>query len=419
VRFRILRPHAEGGLGVVSVARDEELHREVALKEIKDRYADHPENRARFLLEAEVTGGLEHPGIVPVYGLGSYADGRPFYAMRFIHGDSLKEAIERFHTGPDGQPRKLTRAAFEGSAFRGLLGRFVDVCQAVAYAHSRRVLHRDLKPGNVMLGKYGETLVVDWGLAKPLARPGDPAPASPADEPSLHPASASGTGETLPGSVVGTAEYMSPEQAAGRWNVVGPASDIYGLGATLYAVLAGRPPVTGADVPTVLGKVERGAVDRLRQVNPAVPPALEAVCRKAMSLQPGDRYASALALAWDVERWLADEPVTAYREPLSARVWRWVRRHRTAVTAAAVLLLLTAAAGLAAGLVAVSREQAATAKERDAKDEALQAVSREQAATAKERDEKDKALQVAVTALASPHAERSPPSMALPAAVTA
>jgi serine/threonine-protein kinase len=167
VRFRILRPHAEGGLEIVSVARDEELHREVALKEIKDRYADHPENRARFLLEAEVTGGLEHPGIVPVYGLGSYADGRPFYAMRFIRGDSLKEAVERFHTGPDGKPRKPSRAAFEGSAFRGLLGRFVDVCQAVAYAHSRKVLHRDLKPGNVMLGKYGETLLVDWGLAKP------------------------------------------------------------------------------------------------------------------------------------------------------------------------------------------------------------------------------------------------------------
>src|SRR5262249_37687571 len=135
-RFRILRPHAEGGLGQVFVAEDAELHREVALKEIKGHYADHAESRARFLLEAEVTGGLEHPGIVPGYGLGTYADGRPFYAMRFIKGDSLKEALERFHRGPDGQPRKLTRADYEGSAFRGLLQRFVDVCNAVAYAHS-------------------------------------------------------------------------------------------------------------------------------------------------------------------------------------------------------------------------------------------------------------------------------------------
>src|SRR5205814_656588 len=127
----------EGGMGRVSVARDEELNREVALKEIKDgEAADRPEVRARFLLEAELTGRLEHPGIVPVYGLGTYADGRPYYAMRFIRGDSLKDALQRFHKGPVGQPRKLRRVDFEGSEFRGLLGRFVDVCQAIAYAHS-------------------------------------------------------------------------------------------------------------------------------------------------------------------------------------------------------------------------------------------------------------------------------------------
>src|SRR5207245_1911041 len=131
------------------------------LKEIQERHAAHPESRARFLLEARITGGLEHPGIVPVYGLGTYADGRPFYAMRFVQGDSLKEAVERFHR------EKATLPAGERTLrLRALLGRFVDVCNAVAYAHSRGVLHRDLKPGNVMLGKYGETLVVDWGLAK-------------------------------------------------------------------------------------------------------------------------------------------------------------------------------------------------------------------------------------------------------------
>src|SRR5262249_5103443 len=162
LRFRVLRPHARGGLGEVFVAHDEELHREVALKEIQDRHADDPPSRARFLLEAEITGGLEHPGIVPVYGLGTYADGRPFYAMRFIKGDSLKDAIEVFHQAdrPGRDPAERTLA------LRALLRRFTDVCNAVAYAHSRGVLHRDLKPGNVMLGKYGETLVVDWGLAK-------------------------------------------------------------------------------------------------------------------------------------------------------------------------------------------------------------------------------------------------------------
>jgi serine/threonine protein kinase len=162
----VLRPHARGGLGEVFVARDQELHREVALKEIQARHDD-PRSRSRFLLEAEVTGGLEHPGVVPVYGLGAYPDGRPFYAMRLIKGDSLKEAIGRFHQadvpGRDPGERRL--------ALRGLLRRFVDVCNAVAYAHSRGVLHRDLKPSNVMLGPYGETLVVDWGLAKVVGRP--------------------------------------------------------------------------------------------------------------------------------------------------------------------------------------------------------------------------------------------------------
>src|SRR5262249_25084566 len=140
---------------------DAELNREVALKEIQDRHADDPLSRARFVLEAEITGGLEHPGIVPVYGLGHHQDGRPYYAMRFVKGDSLKEAIARFHEpapGRDPGERAL--------ALRKLLRRFLDVCNAVEYAHSRGVLHRDLKPGNILLGPYGETLVVDWGLAK-------------------------------------------------------------------------------------------------------------------------------------------------------------------------------------------------------------------------------------------------------------
>src|SRR5205814_2781248 len=142
VRHRVLRPHAKGGLGEVFVAEDAELARTVALKQIQGRHADDPDSRARFVREAEITGGLEHPGIVPVYGLGTYADGRPFYAMRFVRGDNLKAAVERFHRGPDGKPRPLKRSDYEGVAFRGLLGRFVDVCNAVAYAHSRGVLHR-------------------------------------------------------------------------------------------------------------------------------------------------------------------------------------------------------------------------------------------------------------------------------------
>jgi serine/threonine-protein kinase len=160
LRFRILRPHAKGGLGEIFVAQDQELHREVALKEIQNHFADHPEYRTRFVREAELTGGLEHPGIVPVYGLGQYPDGRPFYAMRLIRGETLKDAIVAFHKDTPADPGARTLA------LQKLLRRFLDVCNAVAFAHGRRVLHRDLKPGNVMLGDYGETLVVDWGLAK-------------------------------------------------------------------------------------------------------------------------------------------------------------------------------------------------------------------------------------------------------------
>ena len=172
-RFRLLRLHDRGGLGEVFVALDRELNREVALKQMQERHADDPQLRARFVVEAEVTGGLEHPGIVPVYGLGTYPDGRPFYAMRFIRGDNLKSAVERFHTDPelmhDEGKRTLER--------RRLLGRFLDVCNAVSYAHSRGVLHRDLKPGNIMLGKYGETLA--GGLGPGQERAPDRAGAGP------------------------------------------------------------------------------------------------------------------------------------------------------------------------------------------------------------------------------------------------
>src|SRR5438132_1405464 len=210
-RYRILRPHAKGGLGEVFVAEDTELGRHIALKEIQARHADRTELRQRFILEAKITGGLEHPGIVPVYGCGTYADGRPFYAMRFIKGDNLRDALRRFHGSDAAHDRR-----FESLAFRELLGRFVDVCNAVAYAHSRGVLHRDLKPGNIMLGKYGETLVVDWGLAKPLTDDRRPQAAGPAGESTLRPSSAeSSQAATRTGAAVGTPAFMSPEQSEG------------------------------------------------------------------------------------------------------------------------------------------------------------------------------------------------------------
>jgi serine/threonine-protein kinase len=411
-RYQILRPHAKGGLGEVFVAQDSELHREVALKEIQVCHADDERSRMRFVLEAEITGGLEHPGIVPIYGLGTYGDGRPFYAMRFIRGSSLKEAIERFHRNANADytdsrreavcdnPRNL-RLSFDSLEFRQLLRRFTDVCNAVAYAHSRGVLHRDLKPGNVMLGKFGETLVVDWGLAKAVGgrqqavgNNRQAAPAGASDETPLIPHSGSGVAETVAGSAVGTPAFMSPEQAAGRIDQLGPATDVYSLGATLYYLLANRPPVAGKGIAQILGKVQAGDVDW----NVTVPPALLAITRKAMSLRPADRYASALALAADIEHWLADEPVSVYAEPLPIRARRWMRKHPGTVSGIAAGLMV-AIAGLAVGLLAVDHERQATANERDEKGRALIAETKAREDEVKARAAEQQARDHAIAAL--------------------
>ncbi len=296
-RYPIVRPHARGGLGEVFLALDPELDRQVALKELRAYHAHDPVSQSRFVLEAKVTGRLEHPGIVPVYGLGRYADGRPYYAMRFIEGETLKQAIERFHANEAAKRESREREI----AFRRLLRSVIDACNAVAYAHSRGVVHRDLKPENIMLGRFGETLVVDWGVAKPQAGSTGEAGVEPSlealtDESSL----------TRPGSAIGTPRYMSPEQAAGELERVGPASDVYSLGATLYCLLVGHGPFPSGGLEDVLGRVRRGIFPAPRRLRRSIDPTLEAISLKAMSLRPEDRHASPLALAEEIEAWLAD-----------------------------------------------------------------------------------------------------------------
>ena len=353
-RFRILRPHARGGLGAVFVALDGELHREVALKQILEKHADDPVSRQRFVAEAEITGGLEHPGVVPVYGLGTDCFGHPYYAMRFIKGDSLKEAIARY-SEDEALQKDPGRRSLE---LRKLLRRFTDVCNAIAYAHSRGVIHRDIKPANIIVGKYGETLVVDWGLAKAVGR-ADPS----TGEQTIAPSS-SGSSETLPGSAMGTPAYMSPEQARGELDRLGPRSDVYSLGATLSCLLTGKPPFEGEDIGVILRAVQEGQFGRPSQHDSKLDKALEAVCLKAMATSLQDRYATPKALADDLDRWMADEPVTAWREPFSRRAGRWARRNRTAVTAAAVALL-AGVVGLSAVLAVQTRATAAIARALD------------------------------------------------------
>jgi WD40 repeat protein/serine/threonine protein kinase len=383
-RFQILRPHASGGLGEVFVARDGDLNREVALKEIQARHADSPQNRARFVREAEVTGGLEHPGIVPVYALGQYPDGRPYYAMRFIRGTSLKQAIERYHNPPPSPPLRGRRAGRQGVQrnleLRQLLGHFIAVCNAIAYAHNRGVVHRDLKPSNIMLGEFGETLVVDWGIAKVLACPEPQGRGQDSTCQFPLPLSSSDSELTHTGQALGTPAYMSPEQAAGRHDQLGPASDIYSLGATLYHLLTGRTPFARSPTSDVLTQVKRGDFPQPRRVKRQVPPALEAICLRAMALQPQARYPSAKALADDLEHWLADEAVTAHVERWPERLERWARHHKGWVwgMAAMVAVALT---------VAIAGWRVKEAKERQTNEQELRGIAED------ERREADKQRQ--------------------------
>ncbi len=358
-RFKPLSFHAAGGLGVVAVAQDRELNRTVALKVMRQFAALDPAARRRFQYEAEVTGKLEHPGVAPVYGAGEDPAGRPYYAMRFIRGNTLADAVRDYHASTaDPTARRLE--------FTRLLRCFASVCQTVAYAHARGVLHRDIKPGNIMLGGYGETLVVDWGLAREMrnaergtrnedidsSADGGSIPHSALRTPHL------GQDPTRTGAAKGTPAYMAPEQARGDWDHVGPTADVYALGATLYAVLAGRSPYTGETAEAVMRAVKAGPPLPVGQANPTTPKPLAAVCAKAMARDPADRYPSAQEVAADVERWLADEPVTAYRDPLFTRVRRWVKRNRTpaAAAAAAVLVVAVALAVVVPLLAAKNRE---------------------------------------------------------------
>ena len=373
-RFRVLRPHARGGLGAVFVALDAELHREVALKRILDHHADDPTSRSRFVLEAEITGGLEHPGIVPVYGLGNYGDGRPYYAMRFVRGDSLKDALASFHAD-ESLKADPGRRSLE---LRKLLRRFVNVCNAIDYAHTRGVLHRDIKPANVIVGKHGETLVVDWGLAKVM---GKTEPGSASDERTMVLTSVGAGAETLPGSLVGTPAYMSPEQAAGDLARVGPRSDVYSLGATLYCLLTGRRPFTEEGLARVLQAVQKGDFPPPRSVDRTIAPELQAVCLMAMALKPEGRYISPRMLAEEIERWMADEPVTAFPEGLARRLARWSRRNRSWVRAGVAALLLVA---VVSSVAALAIDQARRG-ERTALGSATRALTAEKVALSAER----------------------------------
>ncbi len=364
-KYEIGKMVARGGMGAILDARDGAIARNVAMKVMLRQASDG--DASRFVQEAKITGQLEHPNIVPIYELANDERGEPYYTMKLVHGVTLREVLALLLERDGDTLKKYPLAA--------LLTDFQKVCDALAFAHSRRVIHRDLKPANIMLGDYGEVLVMDWGLAKRLRPSGERAEANedaPRDEGSRPEAEGGGAYslETLEGTVMGTPQYMSPEQARGEIETLDPRSDIYALGTILYQLLALRPPVTGRTTSEIISKVSSGQVEPLGTGGGShlpgghIPDSLAAVVEKAMAFEPADRYASTEELQADL---------TAYQSGFATRAenagaWKHlcllVQRHRIAAAAIAASLLLIAGVTTlyALGLIA-ARENAEQARQ--------------------------------------------------------
>ena len=291
-KYQLTNELARGGMGTVYLAEDAELNRQVAIKVLNPPDVAQ-DLKQRMIREAQIIARLEHPGIVPVHDVGLLPDGRVFYAMKYVRG------------------RRLDEYAAETESIRDRLRKFQAACDAVAFAHAHGVIHRDLKPQNIMIGSFGEVLVLDWGVAKILHRP-EPA-ASEADTLRL-PGNNSNhkPGDTTQGTIIGTRHYMSPEQARGEVDRLDERSDVYSLGAVLCFLLTNEAPKTA----------------RPRTVNPKVSKAAEAICLKAMSPEMDARYAAAVELSRDIGKLLDDEPVSAYRENVFEKTGRWAGKNR-------------------------------------------------------------------------------------------
>lgn len=388
-----------GNLGEVYSAYDSELNRNVVAKYIRPELTGESLSEALFHLEGEVTGALEHPGIVPVYGLGKDCENRMFYAMRHIHGRKLTRVIAEY------QGISHSDSGRKQEALVGLLQNFQAACLTIEYAHKKGVLHCDIKPDNIMVGDYGEVFVVDWGLVVVNGDPTNNAEANRFSDlpyevitPYIPSVKASeGLHEKQGGirrSIGGTPAYMAPEQLKATIHddvaLMETSSDIYALGSTLYQILTGSAPhlPLKGNQETIEGfyaRILRGKFPAPRSLNPAIDKGLEAIVLKAMNLEPAKRYESPRKMEEDVRRWIADEPVHAFSEPAMDSARRWVRKNRVIVGACLFLLVLTTLGAMGFGFTTSHYNQELGRSEKQAQLNARQAIQEKERAEANEK----------------------------------
>lgn len=353
-------------------ARDEELGREVALKELRPEAVKDAASCERFLREARLLGQLEHPGILPLYELSqNTTTGIPFCTLRLARGRSLAEAIRSYHDKrQSGETNRVE--------FRNLLLAFLDVCRAIAFAHSRLVVHLDLQPRRVLLGEFGEAVVCEWDRARKLSDLLAQAEASGHKGRTALSTDSDAALETLSRIT----SYSAPEQAQGRIAEFDTSTDVYALGAILYEILTGQPPFAEASEDDLRRQIVEDLPTPPRRLAPGVPAALEAIALKALSKRRGERYARAGDLVLDLERWMADEPIQAWAESLPNRIKRWMRRNRPLVQAGyigigfVVLVLLALVVVLESGWAEAKRGQAAAVEEKSRMEYALRRAHR-------------------------------------------
>src|SRR5215468_8120052 len=307
--YEILDEIGRGGMGVIYLARQRHPQRIVAVKRVLDYDADSHQTLKRFRREADAAASLDHPNVLPIYEVSESEDGLPFFSMKFAAGGSLVDVAPTLQ----GEPRRSVTL-------------MVKVVRGVHHAHLQGILHRDLKPGNILLDGRGEPLVSDFGLAKWL-------------DTSSH------LTRTL--TIFGTPGYIAPEQVNGSANKLGPAGDVYSLGAILFDLLTGRPPFLGEHALKVIQQASEKPAPTLRTLMPGLDKDLETICAKCLDREPAARYRSAGDLAEDLERWLEGQPVAARLLSPPALFWRWTRRNRVVTGLAAFLMVL----GLVAGAV--------------------------------------------------------------------